>query len=247
MPMQQQAPQPPPPSLVAANDALNAHEPDAAIADAQSYLRSQPTGLQAAQAWYFEGRGYELKLGADPSGVETNLSQARTCYLEALQLNPAPTLEGDVRASYSNVAFFQDDFAEAIQQATAAIPLVTVPQTKAFLLLRIGLSQQRLGRFTDADQTFRQVEQRYAGTPLADAAREHEGHREFYVQLATYDNRAVADQALASLRTQGVIISERTDAHGNTVIDTGPFTTYGDAKKMKTQLQKNFPQALIVP
>jgi len=131
----------PPASLVAANQALAANMPDAAIADAQSYLRSQPNGPQAAEAWYFQGRGYEMKVAADPSGVQSNLTEARTCYLEALQLSPERSLEGDIRASYSKDAFYQDDFADTIQQATAALPLVSSRETKANLLLFIGRSQ----------------------------------------------------------------------------------------------------------
>jgi tetratricopeptide (TPR) repeat protein len=237
----------PPASLVAANDALSANQPDTAIADAQSYLHSQPYGPQAAQAWYFEGRGYEMKLAADPDESQRNLFEAHSCYLEALQQGPVPTVEGDIRASLSNVAFFQDDFAEAIRQASAAMPLVNSAKTKSFLLFRIGVSQQRLGEFTDADLTFHQVEQQYPGTPLAQASHDHEGQKDFYVQLATYGSRDVAERALASLRSNGVIISERTDSKGNTVIDNGPFSTYADAKKVKDQLQKSFPQALIVP
>ena len=75
-------------------------------------------------------------------------------------------VEGDIRASLCNVAFFQDDFAESIRQATAAMPLVTSPHVPKRLLFRKGVSQQRLGEFTDADLTFRQVEQHYPGTPV---------------------------------------------------------------------------------
>jgi tetratricopeptide (TPR) repeat protein len=242
------APPPQPPAaLIAANSALGANQPDTAIADAQSYLKSQPYGPQAAQAWYFEGRGYEMKIAADPNESQRNLFEAHSCYLEALQQGPVPSVEGDIRASLSNVAFFQDDFAEAIRQATTALGLVTSEQTKSFLLFRIGVSQQRLGEFTDADLTFHQVEQKYPNTPLAQAARDHQGQRDFYVQLATFASKDQADKALDSLRSNGVIISERTDSKGNTIIDNGPFTTYADAKKVKDSLSKSFPQALIVP
>ena len=81
----------------------------------------------------------------------------------------------------------------------------------------------------------------------AGRGRDHEGQKDFYVQLATFSSKDVADKALESLRSTGVIISERTDSHGNTIIDDGPFTTYADAKKVKDQLQQSFPQALIVP
>jgi tetratricopeptide (TPR) repeat protein len=244
------APQPPPPppaSLVSANQALASNMPDAAISDAQSYLRSQPTGPQAAEAWYFQGRGFEMKTASNPGDIDRNLFDAHSCYLKALEQSPPSPLEGDIRASLSNVAYFQDEYPEAIREATAAIPLVSSPQTKSFLLFRIGVSQQRLGLWTDADLTFHQVEQKYPGTPLAEAARDHEGQKEFYVQLATYDTRDTADRALTTLRSSGVILSERTDAKGITVVDKGPYATYSEAKKVKDELVKTFPSALIVP
>jgi len=246
-PSQPAPPPQPPASLIGANQALATQQPDVAIADAQAYLRSQPSGPYAAQAWYMEGRGYYMKVANSPGESQSNLSQAKTCFLEALQKSPDSALEGDIRAEYANVAYFQDDFAETIQQSSAALPLEKKPQTDAFLLLRIGMSQQRLGRFTDADQTFQQVIQRYPGTPIAESAREHAGQNNFYVQLATYADKKLADQAMGSVQGSGVILSQRTDAKGNIIIDAGPYSTYSDAKKVKVQLQANFPQSLIVP
>ena len=51
------------------------------------------------------------------------------------------------------------------------------------------------------------------------------------MQLATFSSPAQANQAAASLKPTGVIISQRTDAKGQTIIDDGPFSTYADAKK----------------
>jgi tetratricopeptide (TPR) repeat protein len=144
------------------------------------------------------------------------------------------------------VYFFQDRFGDAIFQATNALPLVKSQQVKSFLLLREGECQQRLGRFTDADQTFRKVEQLYPNSPVAEAARDHEGHKSFYVQLATYDNDLQAEQAINSLQSSGAVISKST-TKGLTIIDAGPYPSYTDAKNEKDKLIKNFPQATIVP
>ena len=237
----------PPTSLIEANQALASNQPDAAIADAVTYLNSQPFGPDASQAWYVKGRGYEMKVAGDPSGVAENLFQAKSCYLEALHQGPNPSLEGDIHASLSKVDFYQDDFSDAIPEATKGMMQVSSPETKANLLLLIGRSQQRLGEFTDADLTFRQVQQRYPGTPVAAIAHDDEGLKGFYVQLATYTTKDLADQAVASLGNSRAILSERTVANGNTIIDDGPFPTYTDAKSARDHLLKNFPQAVIVP
>jgi len=247
MQSQSPAPEPPPASLVAADEALSSNLPDNAIADAQSYLRANPHGSQAAQAWYFEGRGYEDKVAADPSEMEQNLVQANSCYQQALNENPPSVLEGDIRASLSNVMFFQDHFADAIQQANKAIPLVASQQVKSILLFRIGWCEQRLGVFSDADMTFHKVERMYPNSPVAEAARDHEGQTKFYVQLATYDNSDQADLAINSLQGNGDVISKRTNSRGLTIIDAGSYPSYRSAKQARDRLVKNFPLAVIVP
>jgi tetratricopeptide (TPR) repeat protein len=235
------------PELTQANQSLQAGQADNAIGYARVALQEQPAGPMAAQAWYVEGRGYELKIASDPSDMEQNLFEATSCYQQALGQSPPPALEGDIRASLSNVLFFQDEFAEAIQQATVAIPLVSDSKVKGSLLYRIGLCQQRLSRFTEADQTFRQVEQRYPNTPIAEAAHEHEGQTRFYIQIASFHTQELADKAMRSLQVQGIIISQRTNEKGDTIIDDGPFANYSDAKKIRDQLVKDYPYAMVVP
>ncbi len=170
----------PPPSagpVDAGQAALRAGQFDAAIADADDYLRGQPAGPRAAEADYVKGSAYQQTVAVGPAEQRRNLFEARTAYLAALNAHPPAELEGYVRAGLSTVALFQDDFSTAIEQAEAAAPLVTRPATKAGLLYNTGLAQQRLGRFTDADQTFRQVVQQYPGTPPAAAAQQHVGQR----------------------------------------------------------------------
>jgi tetratricopeptide (TPR) repeat protein len=232
---------------VAASQALANHQATAAISDSQSFLENQPTGPLAAQALYFKGRGYEELHAVSPADRAGNLVQARACYLLALQQSPAPKLEADIHTSLAIVDYFQDNFADCIEEAHVAMSLLPWNDVRGNLLLHTGFSEQRLGRFTDADQTFRQVEQRYPGTGLAERAREHEGQTKFYVQLATFDSQATADQASQSLRSRKVVVSQRSDAQGHTVIDVGPKNSYPEAKMILDELQGEFPNAVIVP
>jgi outer membrane protein assembly factor BamD (BamD/ComL family) len=228
--------------------ALDEHQYNAAIQSADDYLRQQPSGPGAAEALYLKGRGYEQKPAADPAEMKRNLDEARTAYLDALNQNPSPKTEGYIRASLSNVAFFQDDYATAQSEASQAMKLVgDSPEIQSVLLYRIGVSQQRLGLFTDADSTFAQVQQRYPGSSIADRAREHEGKRVFFVQLATYNTPNGAERATDGLKASGVVISTRSDNAGHTVINAGPFPTYEDAKQAKAKFTAQFPDALITP
>jgi tetratricopeptide (TPR) repeat protein len=247
IPAQQVQTAAPPPSLVAADQALDANLPDNAIADARSYLHAFPNGPDAAHAYYTQGLGWEEKVAIDNAQAQQYLFQAGSCYLLALQHNPPALLEGDIRASLSNVKFLQDNFPDAISEATTAIPLVTSPQTKSLLLVGIGISQQRLGRFADADQTFKKVERLYPNTPAAQQARDHEGQTKFYVQLGTFKTSDQADAAIASLANSGEVISKRVLPTGVAIVDAGSYPSYPDAKRVRDKFIANFPTALIVP
>jgi len=233
--------------LSAGYQALQQGQPQVAIDRADEYLREQPHGSGAAEALYLKGQGYEKRIAANPNESKRDWLEARTAYLNALNENPSPQLEGNIRAGLSNIAFHSDDFPTAYLEAQGAFTLTTSPQIQSMLLYRMGVSQQRMGRFTDADATFESVEQRYPGTPIAQQAHEHEGLRNFYVQLATFNTPAGAAKAMASLRTSGLTLSQQTDRTGHTVIDAGPLPSYEDAKRVKEQMSREYPDALIKP
>jgi TolA-binding protein len=237
----------PPADLVSASQALATHQPTAAIADSQAFLDNQPTGPMAAQALYFKGRGYEELARSSAADRSSNFLAARSSYLLALQQSPGQKLEADIHTNLAIVDFYMDYFADCIQEASVAMSMMPWNEVRGNLLLHTGFSEQRLGRFTDADQTFRQVEQRYPGTALAQRAQEHEGQDKFYVQVATFDSPTTADQAAQSLRSRNIVVSQRSDAQGHTVIDVGPKPTYAEAKVILEQLKSEFPNAEIVP
>src|SRR5436190_732216 len=102
--------------------------------------------------------------------------------LEALEQLPRQPLESYIHASLGNVAYFQDDYQSAIGQLNAAYDKLDSDDIKAWALYRVGLSQQRLGQFAQADQTFTSVQQFHPNSVPAQRAREHQGARAFYVQ-----------------------------------------------------------------
>jgi tetratricopeptide (TPR) repeat protein len=239
--------QPPAPELMAASQALANHQPEQVIFNARQFLENQPTGPEAAQALYFEGRGHQELNASNLNDRNRNLEDARRCYLLAIQQSPAPKLEADIHIGIAIVDYQLDNFADCIQEASVAMQMTSSNDLKGNLLLYTGMSQQRLGRFTDADQTYRQVEQRYAGTPMADRARMNEGRSKFFVQLPPAPSQDAADRAAQSLRGRNLVVSQSTDAGGHTVIDVGSYETYPQAKTVLDQLHGEFPNAEIVP
>src|SRR5206468_7033856 len=93
---------------------------------------------------------------------------------------------------------------------------------KAWALYRVGVAQQRMGQFAQADQTFTNVQQLFPTSTPAQRAREHQGARAFYVQAATFASPQAADGAIADLRRFGVNATRAADNEGHAIVRIGP-------------------------
>lgn len=230
---------PEPPYINQSVSAIDSNHPQDAIASAQAYLDAHPNGPDAAEAWYLIGRAYELQTGKQ--------EQARQAYYHALSLHPTAEQTAYIQAGLANVAFFQSDYAAALDQWSAAYAGLSEHTTRAWTLYRIGLCQQRLGRFSQADRTFAFVQQQYAGTPAAQRAAEKTGYREFYVQVGVYENPTNAWSNLAALRQLGIPARIFRNPQGRHVLCAGPATTYVQASSLRLRVLKKYPGAMIVP
>ncbi|HYO09733.1 MAG TPA: tetratricopeptide repeat protein [Tepidisphaeraceae bacterium] len=231
--------------------ALDAQQYNDAIAKADQFLAGVPHGPESAEALYLRGRGLEGKnaAGVTPDEAKANLQAAREAYIRALEQSPREPLNAYVRTSLGNVAYFQDDYATAVSQLTSAYDALgtDAPDLKAWALYRVGLSQQRLGRFPQADKTFQAVQENFPNSLPAQRAREHQGARAFFVQLATFASAATADQAVLNLRRQGVAAARETDPQGHAVLRAGPIASYGQAQFLKQRFAEQYPDAVVVP
>jgi len=236
-----------PADLSAGYTALEQNQYDQAIAAADRQLHQSPRGPGSAEAHYLKGRAYEQRPAASASEAAASLQAARTAYIQALQQQPSPRLEGLIRAGVANVAYWQDDYATALQQWQVAYPLLEQPAAKSFTLYRIGLSLQRLGRFEEADKIFSQVQHLYGGSDAAMRARAHQGHRAFNVQVATFASQQNAQNALTALRGMGMNPSQAANGSGHHVVTIGPMPSYAQAKNVQSRVLAHFPDALIVP
>ncbi len=220
---------------------------DQALRQVDQYLTQNPTGTNAAQAWYLRGRALENQNSASPSEAADHLQQARSAYIKALSFSPPPRLEGYIRAALANVAFFQDDYTTAIQQWSMAQPQLDTQELQSGALYRMGVSQQRLGRFVEADRTFALVISRYPNQSSAQRAKEHQFARQFFLQVGVYATAAAGDQAAATLHTQNFPALRLRDSQGRTVLRVGPFANYAQARAAQIRLAGLFPGAMIVP
>ena len=232
--------------------AFNRKQLDQAMAGADRLLASNPQGRGAAEAQYLRGRVFEERARdagdrSEYAAAKSALQSARDAYNAGLALSPAPELEGRIRTQIANVAYHQDDYATAIAQGTAAYQKVTEPDAKAWVLYRVGLSQQRFGNFTEADRTFAAVQQEFPNTEQARRAAAHRGARGFHVQVGTFSSPTNADGALTDLRAQGVIGLSLPNTNGQLVVRVGPVQTYDQAKALKARVAGKYPDAVIIP
>lgn len=227
--------------------ALESKQFDQALAAADGYLRQRPTGSGSAEALYLRGRALSERPAASESEAQSNLTAARSAYVEALRLSPGATLESYIRTSLGNAAYFQDDFATASEQWARAYEQLEKPDLRAWVLYRLGRAQQRLGRFEQADRTFAQVQRQFPNTPQANLSREAAGARQFYVQLATFNSAASAQRAAEALRRSGVTPVIDANPTGQQVLRVGPVGTYPQAKTLRGRFTGEYPDAIIVP
>jgi tetratricopeptide (TPR) repeat protein len=244
---------------------LSAQKYDDAYAQANSAITADPDGPTASEAYYLRGRAVEDRPKPDAVASSADLSAARADFMHALTFNPDKKLQGQIRASLGNVAYFQDDYSTAVDQLSQAYPLLTDPDTQSWTLYRLGLSQQRLGLFDDADKTFDAVQRQFANSEPANRAREHTGVRAFYVQLGAFSRQTDADQAVSSARADGLNVETAIDSagpdltgaasgqingdpsRGLTIVRVGPAPTFAAAQSLKANLLPKFPGAMIVP
>ena len=134
-----------------------------------------------------------------------------------------------------------------IARSLTADTLLSGVTAKSYALYRIGICQQRLGRFDHADQTFAMVQQQFPNSEAAAKAKQHQGARGFTVQLATFSSSNNAEAAAANLRREGAIPARAVDAQGHSVVSVGPFQDYSQAQAARARFASVYPDALIVP
>jgi outer membrane protein assembly factor BamD (BamD/ComL family) len=239
--------------------ALEQRQFDRAMAAADQYLTRTPTGAGSAEAHYLRGRILEERPASSQQESAANWQQAKAAYEQALAAQPTPAVEWRAHAGLGNIAYFQEDYGTSLAELGAAYDRLSEravqrsaemgasPEVKAWILYRIGLCQQRLGRMEDADRSFAAVQEQFGGTVPAQRAREHQGQHQFWVQVATFADGGMADRAADELKRDGKNVVKLKDTAGHFVVRVGPVPTYQAARNMKTMYAARYPAAVIVP
>jgi cell division septation protein DedD len=110
----------------------------------------------------------------------------------------------------------------------------------------MGICQQRLGRFTDADGSFQRVEADFPNTEPAKRAHLREGLRGFYVQVGAFADADDAAKAAGAVSAAGGI-AMKTSSKNLTVIRSGNVPSYAQAVVLRSRLAGQYPDASVVP
>jgi tetratricopeptide (TPR) repeat protein len=222
--------------------ALGGNRYDAAVADADAAIHESAT----ADAYYLRARAEEDRPKPDSIITATDLAKARADYQAALDMSPSPVLQGRCHAGLANVAFSVEDYPTAITQWQSSLETLLEPQWRAFAQFRIGMCQQRLSKFDDADKTFQSVSEQFPDLDVSVMAKARQGIRGFYLQLATYSTIPDAEAAIQTAKTAGVTCREAGD-QGLYAVRAGPFATYALARQAQAMVIGQFPGASIGP
>lgn len=217
-----------------------------AVQAADKALANSEGGESAARALYIKGRAIEDRPKATREEADADLREAWRNYTEALKARPTPGLEGYIRTSLANAAYWLGEYATAERQWALAYDVLTSADLKAWVLYRRGLCQQRQGMWAAADATYAAVQKEYPGTEQAGRAAAKAGARAFYVQVGAYEGVASADAVAAQLRANGFAAGRSAAGQLYRVL-VGPFTRYADAAATRARMGSQYRDALIVP
>ena len=234
-----------PDELETGHQSLRQRDYAGAITSLDAYLKKNPNGPRSAEAYYLKGHALQDERSDDMGEAQGRLQQARLAYIEALKVGTESRgLEGLIRASLADVAFWQEDYATAAEQGRTAYGLLEEAPVRAMALYRAGLSYQRLGKFEDGDRTLGLVVKYHPGTAVATRAQQRIGVRAFNVRIP-FDTPAAAAAAVAALTRQG--FAPAPPAAGESSVTVGPFNTFREASAARTKLNAAYPKAQVIP
>jgi tetratricopeptide (TPR) repeat protein len=140
-------------ALDSGKQALAAGQSNDAIRDADAVISSGDTPA-LAEAYFLRGYAVEMRQKPDNAAAAHDFAMARDSYTRGLTYSPRPTIAARLHAQLGNVCYYQEDYAAAVPEFMTAFNSLDSSQPRDEVLYRTGISEQRLGRFDDADRTF---------------------------------------------------------------------------------------------
>jgi tetratricopeptide (TPR) repeat protein len=227
--------------------AISAGQYQQAIRDADNVIqRGDSDGL--AEAYFLRGYAIEAREKPDNIAKSRDLAMARDSYTTGLSYNPRPVIAARLHVQLGNVCYHQEDFPTALREFGLAMPVLDQTQFRPQILYEMGICEQCLGRFEDADSTFQRVQQAYPMSEYAGYSRTRSGIRGFYVQVGMYSQSADITRAATAVAASGSVALQTTQHQsGLTVVRTADVPSFGQAQRLKSLLAPEYPDARVMP
>ncbi|HUU93841.1 MAG TPA: tetratricopeptide repeat protein [Phycisphaerae bacterium] len=205
------------------------------------YLRSDPTSAHRGEVYYYRGQAL----------VHLNRrTEAKTDFVRAIGAEPRPPIDQFVRVAIGNLYYEEGSDVKAIEHYTKVIsdPDKDVPVPS--VLLRIGVSLQRLGKWSLADSYLGHLVEKYPGTPSAGQALRRLHADAFRVQTGAFASMTTAARQAQQVRAAGFETRLGRTSKGGQALSTvqvGRAGTYAEAAVLAQRVRQAGFETLIVP
>jgi tetratricopeptide (TPR) repeat protein len=177
-------------------------------------------------------------------------AEAQSDFRQALAAKPRQEVETYTYVAIGNLAYEEGRDQEAIEAYAKAVgnPPGKLPLDQ--VLLRLGVSLQRTGRFASADKYLDHVVSQYSATPAGIEAARRIHATAFTLQTGAYASPVTAQGEIDRLRSAGYagrIVKAMRGTQPLNAVQVGRYRTYAEAAAAAVQLSRQGFTAMIVP
>ncbi len=206
---------------------------------AAAYLRADPHGSHADDAYYLQAITQQSQ--GQPMAAAANYRRAiATAHSGAVQ-----------RKSYfalGEMAFAAGQYGQAANDYGHAVAVNDGHPPVPMLLFRYGEALQAVGRWGPARQVLSRAAATAGAGPVAGWARQRLAARHFTVQFGAYDTPAAADALAQSLHQSNIsayVTNSEIGGRPMYLVQAGIFPNYAAAASMHSAWAQRFPGSLI--
>jgi len=205
------------------------------------YLRSDPTSPHRGEVYYYRGEAL----------VHLNRrTEAKTDFVRAIGAGAGPPIDQFARVAIGNLYYEEGNDAKAIEHYVKVVddPHKDVPMP--MILLRVGVSLQRLGKWSLADRYLGHLIEKHPDTGAARQAMRRLHADAFRVQTGAFASMTTAAREVRRARAAGFEARlGRITSGGRTLntVQVGRAGTYAEAAVLAQRVHQAGFDTLIVP
>ena len=209
-----------------------------------NFIRDERGSKELGQAYYLRGLCYQ-EMG---SGREL---EASGDFEAAIKKSRGEAVAGLAHVALGHIYFEKhpDKQDKAIEQYTAALGKLGEVKPKDVVLYRLGVAQQKLGQWSEADLHLSRCLDGFAESKYASYARGRFGSRRWRLQYGAFGNLGGAKRMVRELGRSGVEaewLPRRKDGRLLYAVQSGEYNTYAEAEAAWELIRGQQGQAEIV-